>query len=427
MKTCRGAETDTRFQTRPGETRCPARPLSARVLLFLFTLSGSACATAVELEGAILPAGTVFELRLQTAVSTKASHLHSDVTARVVRDVSAEKKIAIPVGSVVRGRIEKLIPSSNPSDRARLLLQFTSLEITGEPPIKVVGHLKEVENARESFLSDGTIQGLLANELPLAHLGNAVGKLGKDSEVQKVITKNLGKPDTSIEYPVGTDFAYVLDGPLTANSGFDPTVPDVLTPGSRQAIDRLLADAPQRASGKDGAAGDPLNLVLIGREDEIRKAFQEAGWNEAARKNARTIFETVRAVMAEKGYGAAPVSQLYLYGRPEDFAFEKTLNTFTKRHHLRLWRSTATTPEGREIWLGAATHDTGLDVRPGVVSHAIDPDLDAERAKVGADLAAGGQAAVESLVARPNPISQGSTATGAPWRTDGQLLAVQLK
>lgn len=103
------------------------------------------------------------------------------------------------------------------------------------------------------------------------------------------------------------------------------------------------------------------------------------------------------------------------------------LDTFMKRHHLRLWRSTATTPDGREIWLGASTHDTGLDVRPGVVSHAIDPDLDAERSKVGADLLVTGQVAAEQLVTRPNPLSQGLTATGGTWKTDGRLLVIDLK
>jgi hypothetical protein len=108
-------------------------------------------------------------------------------------------------------------------------------------------------------------------------------------------------------------------------------------------------------------------------------------------------------------------------------AFEKMLNTFMKRHHLRLWRSPAKTLGGREIWQGAATHDTGLDVRPGVVSHAIDPDLDAERAKVGADLLVAGCVAAERLVTRPNPLSEGLTATGAAWRTDGRLLVIELK
>ena len=130
---------------------------------------------------------------------------------------------------------------------------------------------------------------------------------------------------------------------------------------------------------------------------------------------------------SDNGYENAPVSQLYLYGRVEDLAFEKTLNTFLKRHHLRLWRTLVPAPDGREIWIGASTHDIGLDVHFGVVSHEIDPDLDVERAKVGADLMAGGLVSAERLVSRPNPLTEGKTATGGTWTTDGQLLLIELK
>ena len=129
---------------------------------------------------------------------------------------------------------------------------------------------------------------------------------------------------------------------------------------------------------------------------------------------------------SDNGYGNAPVSQLYLFARAEDLAFEKILDTFLKRHHLRLWRTMVMTPEGREIWLGASTHDIGRDVRLRVVPHAIDANLDAERAKVGADLMASGLVAAEQLVAPSHPLSEGKTATGSTWKTDGQLLVIEL-
>lgn len=199
-----------------------------------------------------------------------------------------------------------------------------------------------------------------------------------------------------------------------------------LPSGLAAAVARMLEGAPQRASGKDRKPGDPLNLVVIGNGTEILNAFNKAGWGEAERKTGKSVWDTVRAVADDQGFGKAPVSDLYLYGRREDLAFEKTLNTFLKRHHLRLWRTGATTPDGREIWLGAGTHDTGLDVHPGVVSHAIDPDLDAERAKVGADLRVTGLVTAEQLLTRPDPLSQGATATGGTWKTDGRLLVIDL-
>jgi hypothetical protein len=62
-----------------------------------------------------------------------------------------------------------------------------------------------------------------------------------------------------------------------------------------------------------------------------------------------------------------------------------------------------------------------------VVSHAIDSEIDRERAKVGADLAVTGRVACLRLVTRPNPLSEGLTATGASWKTDGQLLVIETK
>lgn len=382
---------------------------------------------------ASLPRGTVLFLRLDSLVSTKASHLNEPVTARVVREASLGEGVAIALGALVKGRIEKLIPSSSPTDRARMLLRFTRLEIGGQPPVAVAGHVVEVENAREEVLvrgtTQGTIQGVLASELPTMGIDTALAKLGKSNpdlaaEIQKQKEKNLGKADTSIELPAGTDLQFVLDKALPVERVFPPAVSDQLPSDLAVRLDQLLADAPQRSSSKEGKLGDPLNLVLIGSAEEIRQAFQQGGWMEAEQRTSKSVWQTVRAVIGDQGYGAAPVSHLYLFGRPEDLAFEKILDTFAKRHHLRLWRSSARTSEGREIWLGAATHDVGIDAH---LSHAIDPILDAERAKVGADLLVTGRVVAQHLVTPPNPLRQGFTVTGSPWKTDGQLLAIDLK
>jgi hypothetical protein len=189
----------------------------------------------------------------------------------------------------------------------------------------------------------------------------------------------------------------------------------------------MLADVPKRAVSKDNRPGDPLNLVLVGTAQEIQQAFRQAGWTEPKKKNEQSIWKTAQAVINNDGYNAAPVSDLYLFGRKEDLAFEKTLNTFNKRHHLRLWQTTASAPNVRPIWLAAATHDVGIDVHPGVISHATDSNLDDERAQVGSDLYLGGAAQAAEFIAPPDPLSSGMTATGGAWRTDGRLFVIDLK
>jgi hypothetical protein len=226
---------------------------------------------------------------------------------------------------------------------------------------------------------------------------------------------------------VGTDLDLTLDQPLAVDSTSPPAAATQISQPLADVVQKLLIDAPNRCESKAKKPGDPLNLVVVGSSDQILSAFKQAGWIEPSKLGSRSAVGTVRAMWDDSGYDQAPVSNLYLYSHIEDFAFEKMLNTFLKRHHLRLWKTPATTADGRPIWLGASTHDIGLDTHGVVVSHAIDFNLDAERAKVGADLIAGGWVAAEQLVSRPNPLSEGKTATGDTWKTDGQLLVIELR
>jgi hypothetical protein len=375
-----------------------------------------------------LAEATRLYVRLEAPISTRTSHLNQPVTARVVRQATSDQGVLVPIGAEVSGTIEKLIPTSNPTDHARLLIRFTQLAIPGHPTLNLTAHLVEVENAREAVLQDGTIQGVLEKDAAVGRMDTMLDKLGSaGSEMEKMSGKAVGKMDTSIDYPAGTDLVLSLDQPLTVDSTSPPAAAAEISPPLAEAVQKMLADAPTRVESKMKKPGDPLNLVVVGNSDLILTAFKQAGWSEAKRLGARSAAGTVRAMASDEGYGQAPVSQLYLFGRAEDLAFEKMLNTFLRRHHLRLWRTGTTTADGREIWIGASTHDIGLDVHLGVISHAIDAELDVERSKVGADLMAGGMVAAEQLVTRPNPLSEGKTATGGTWKTDGRMLVIELK
>src|SRR5579863_3177028 len=88
------------------------------------------CVAPVQSAGATLPAGTLLFIRLDTAVSTETSHFHAPITARVVREVAVKDGVVIPLAAEVTGNISKLIPSSSPTDRARMQLTFDHLLIS---------------------------------------------------------------------------------------------------------------------------------------------------------------------------------------------------------------------------------------------------------------------------------------------------------
>ena len=379
-----------------------------------------------------VPVGTEIYLRLKTPVSTTSSHLNEAVEASTERAVEVNHGVAIPLGALVRGHIARLIPSSTPTDRARVLLQFNTLQLPGQSPIPLVCHVSKVDNAREKVLADGTIQGVLASELPVTLLNSAIAKIqkkrtGGGQQTQQTGGPWFGSPDTSINYRAGTELSVVLDKPLNVSGQFKPEFASKVPGGLMESVMRMLAQAPRRVRNKKGGEGGPVNLVLIGGRQEITAAFKKAGWTEAQDQNANSLWKTFEAVIKGTGYDAAPMSTLYMFGRPEDMAFEKMLNTFTHRHHLRIWKSPVVAPDGLPIWVVVANHDNGFDIRPGVISHSVDPRVDLEREKVGADLGMTGMVDAEELVNVSNPARSGVTATGGKWESDGRILVVDFK
>ena len=392
---------------------------------------GAASTTAARVPSHTVPTGTELFLRLRTPVSTTSSHLNEAVEAATERSVEVNGQVAIPVGAVVSGRIALLIPTSSPTDRAKILLKFNALKLPGQSPVPVACHVNNVDNAREKVLANGAIQGILASELPVTLLNSAIAKIQKKraggQQNQQGGETWFGNPDTSINYPAGTEFSVVLDKPLQISGQFKPEFARQVSAGLKESVMQVLTQAPRRVRSKKGNEGGPVNLVLVGSRQEVTAVFEKAGWTEARDQDANSLWKTFEAVIKGKGYDAAPMSTLYLYGHPEDMAFEKMLNTFTHRHHLRIWKAPAVSPGGRQIWLVVANHDNGFDIRPGVISHSVDPHVDRERAKVGADLGLTGMVASEELVSVSRPARSGLTATGGKWESDGRILVVDLR
>jgi opacity protein-like surface antigen len=93
------------------------------------------------------------------------------------------------------------------------------------------------------------------------------------------------------------------------------------------------------------------------------------------------------------------MSILVLDGKDPDYAYAKTLNTFSKRHHLRIW-TTRQTWNGQQVWTSSSTHDIGIGFskKDKTFIHLIDSNIDNERAKVVNDLIYTGCGTGEELI-----------------------------
>jgi LssY C-terminus len=185
-------------------------------------------------------------------------------------------------------------------------------------------------------------------------------------------------------------------------------------------------DIPRITLTGDDYPGDPLNVALIGTETQLKKIMVAAKWYPADPLTLRSCLEIAEASVLKRPYDAAPVSNLYLFGRKEDLAFEQPVGDDPRqRHHVRFWRSPLVDGDSRPIWVGSAMYDqrVGLSHTTGQITHHTGPDIDAERDYLFRDLEKTGDLAEMFVVDNFHTIREGKNGGGDPWHTDGKLYA----
>lgn len=171
-------------------------------------------------------------------------------------------------------------------------------------------------------------------------------------------------------------------------------------------------------------------MALIGTRDRVLAALAAAGWHAADPLGLRADLDIAESVLLDRPDPTAPVSDLYLFGRREDLAFEQEVGRSAReRHHVRFWQSDRLDAAGRVLWLGAATLDVGVGLShtTGQITHHIAPDLDAERDGLVAALAAAGQLVDTYTVSGVGPTENGRNGGGDRYTTDGALVVGVLR
>lgn len=189
----------------------------------------------------------------------------------------------------------------------------------------------------------------------------------------------------------------------------------------------VFGDSPRVTHTASDIPGDPLNIALVGAEEELIRAMTAAGWDPADPLTFRSSGRIVVDTILRKPDGQAPVSNLYLFGRKEDLAFEKPVGGSPKeRHHVRFWHMEKIY-DGRPAWIGSAAYDIGVELSRTTlqVTHHISPEVDAERDLLVADLGKATPAQLQWFDGFQTQL-QGRNGGGDRWRTDGRLAIVIL-
>ena len=194
-------------------------------------------------------------------------------------------------------------------------------------------------------------------------------------------------------------------------------------------MERLTAMSRFTTNARGTKQGDPVNLAIIGELDDVLQAFAVAGWDETEPLTFSSSWRTARSYLKGQNYRTSPVSNLYLFGRRQDFALQKARDTISARNHLRLWH-TPWRVEGKPVWVGQVSRDIGVRLTLktwNLTTHRIDPDIDDARDNVLGDLVETRRVSVVGFVAGGHKRTRetpGRNLTGDRYYTDGEILVL---
>ncbi len=175
--------------------------------------------------------------------------------------------------------------------------------------------------------------------------------------------------------------------------------------------------------------GDMVNFLIIGSEDAMQRVFTTAGWVKVDADVKGTVLHGILGSLSKESYLTMPMSELYLFGRPQDYgwAHAEPISVVRSRNHLRVWKAPFQV-NGETLWVGAATHDIGFerDQRNNGITHKIDPDIDLERDYVEKTLSSTGLVTDVTHFTPDNPMKEAKTATGGTFHSNGQVLILKL-
>jgi hypothetical protein len=191
----------------------------------------------------------------------------------------------------------------------------------------------------------------------------------------------------------------------------------------------LFARIPRRIGDKQGNPGDMVNFLIVGSEAAMQQAFTIAGWVKVDADVKDTVLHGFIESLSKQSYLTMPMSQLYLFGRPQDYgwAHAEPISVVASRNHLRIWKAPFAV-NGETLWVGAATHDIGFerDQRNNGLTHKIDPNIDLERDYLEKTFTATGLVVEISHFLPENPLQEAKTATGGTFHSNGQVLIMKL-
>lgn len=405
-------------------------------LLLRFCLFSIAICSFAAAAQQTIPANTPIEIRLTQRISTQRSKAGQPVEAILAAPVLIGDQTVLPLGSKVTGTIQDLdsVKLGFYHETASVALKLDHITLPDGTAVPFTARVAQIENSREVIDKHGRIRGVRSTGTLSHKASGAVGFFSFSNPIALIFTTAssaavLRFSDPEITLPADTELILLTTEPITVNYRAESSLPPLTdSPASQQALRALIHKQPYRTvTDPKHVPSDVTNLMFIGDANGILRAFLAAGWLQVDSLDAQSTYRTIRSISEQQSYRTAPMSTLLLEGQKPTYALAKTLDTFSKRHHLRIF-ATQSKWEGEAVWNSSSTQDIGIGFSASQKNfiHQIDHNIDHERTKVVNDLMLTGCVTGLNLVQRawlPKDMKNG---TDEPIVTDGRIAVIRI-
>jgi hypothetical protein len=413
-----------------------ARPLNfiLRLLSLVIFFALSNCPTLFA-QCNSLKTGETLWVRLLEPVSSYSGKAGDKIHAMVIESPTCAGAEEIAAGTMVEGEVARVtkVGMGLLHETASLRVEFKSLQMQDGNKIAIAARLLEIDNAREK-VKNGTIHGVNATDTPQGRITSRLRHLptwNPYSDLTLLVYRTAFPmfPEPEIYLPRGSDLKLELATGVSLPEGMADQTEDNRPDEIEKAVLEITApELPIRTTTRNGHDADIVNVALLGSASQMEGAFRAAGWKNGDAMSTRAVLRQMHAFLSFKNYPSAPITTQLMDGRRVSQTWEKGLDSYAKREHLRVWGRNDVI-EGQTVWLGAMTRETGaaLSVRQHKFIHHIDAEMDDGRGIMVRDLRLAGCVAAVYYVQRPQMAHTATNATGEAMRTDGSLAVVQLK
>ncbi|MEO6965079.1 MAG: LssY C-terminal domain-containing protein [Acidobacteriaceae bacterium] len=383
-----------------------------------------------------LPAGTTLEVRLEQPISSYSTKKGAKISCILITPVEQDGKIVLPLRTTIDGTVVEIrkVGLGFVHETAQVDLVLKQIVLADGRIIPLESRMTQVENARERVDKEGRIDGIRSSSTLGHRTAGIMGTLAFGDPIAAIFANAASSSvlrfsEPEISFPAGTEMTAQLTSAIEVPAEPVKPVPPIADSAAEKTnLGSLVRKLPFRTY-TDGShiPSDLTNLIFIGSAGAIERAFAASGWEPVDELTAQTAYTTVRSIAENQGYRRAPMSTLLLGNEAPRFGYAKTLNTFSKRHHLRVFASQETW-RGQPVWSSSSTHDIGIGFskKNKTFIHLIDTHIDNERAKVVNDLILTGCVTGVQLVERPWVPRDAKNGTGEDLITDGKVAVLEL-